>query len=181
MISKNSLNSCMNSLKNYFQNQTKPVQKTLPLCIVSSALSGSFNMPDLITKMSEINKISFNGNENKLSRFLYSKNFQIDDSMWRNYSNFLFDSLREKGLQDKDNLQVNVDFTTIENKFLILTASVIYGNLTYPLFFSMRNYPKKAGQYDHKKNGDGFLKSAKTLAFKGLSIRNCWRSGLWNF
>lgn len=163
---KNNIESSINLLQKYFQNQTKPVQKRLPLYIVASALSGVFSIKELVQKICEINGKSLSGNENSLIKFLDSDNFQVDEKFWRNYINFLFDSFAEKGLKNGDNLQINVDITTIEDKFLILHSSVIFDKINYPLYFSMRIYPKKSGQYDHKKFEEAFIKMLVQLLSK---------------
>ena len=166
---KNNIESSINLLQNYFQNQTKPVQKRLPLYIIASALSGVFNIKEIVQKTCKINDKSFSGNENSLVNFLDSNNFQVDEKFWRSYLNFLFDSFREKGLKDGDELQINIDSTTIEDKFLILHSSIIFNNINYPLYFSMRIYPKKSGQYNHKLFEGAFMKMLKQLLSKNYN------------
>lgn len=97
--------------------------------------------------------------------YLDSDSFQIDDKMFRNYLNFLFDSLEEKGLKRGDNLQINIDCTTIEDKFLILHASIIFDNINHPLYFSMRKSPNKA-KFNHKLLEKSFIGSLKHLLSK---------------
>jgi transposase len=59
-----------------------------------------------------------------------------------------------------------VDFTTHENYFLILTASLIIENRAVPLYFTMRNYPKTRGSYDHKRMEMAFLKGLRHILSK---------------
>ena len=163
---KNNIDFIQTSLQKYFQNQTKPVQKTLPLVILSSALSGSFCITEIATKMQDITKISYSGNENKLLRFLTSTTFQTNEKTWRNYFNFLFDSLREKGLKNSENLQINVDMTSEKNNLLILSASIIYQNVNYPLYFSMVKYPKREDNFSQKNFEKAFINMLKQLLSK---------------
>ena len=93
MQSINATSKVQNQIENYFQNQSKPVKERLSLSILSAVHSGKFNTHDIISKMCEINGNNFDGNESKLTRFLDSEHFQIDEQMCRNYINFLFDSL----------------------------------------------------------------------------------------
>ena len=53
--------------------------------------------------------------------------------MFRNSANFLFDSLREKGLKDDTCLQINID-SSVEEKFLILQASIVFDDINYPIY-----------------------------------------------
>jgi hypothetical protein len=56
---------------------------------------------------------------------LNDPNFEIDDSFWRCDGNMILDCLREKhGLKDGDNIQLNVDYTMINDDFWILRMSI---------------------------------------------------------
>ena len=72
---KDNIISSISLLQTYFENQTKPVQKRLPLYILSAALSGVFNIKELVQKTCEINHKSLSGNENSFINFLDSNNF----------------------------------------------------------------------------------------------------------
>jgi hypothetical protein len=158
-------------LQSYFTNQTKPVQKQLPHWISCMALCGKFNTQEMVRKACEINHKCFSTNENNLLSLLNSDNLQIDDQMFRNYLNFIFDFFREQGLQNNALLQINVDCTTIRDKFLILQASIIYNNTNYPLYFSLRITPGKGCNFDHKLLEAAFIKAIK----HGLSKKYRYR------
>jgi len=114
--------------------------------------------------MANVNKQSFKTNEKRGNRFLQDINFQIDDFMFRKYFNLLFDALRERiKLKFNDNIQINVDYTSIEDYFLILMASVKFGTRAVPLYFSMRLYPKRKNQMDQKKMESSFIKALRHL------------------
>lgn len=63
-------------------------------------------------------------------------------------------------------IPINVDFTTIEDRFLVLFASIPLAGRAIPLYFSMRKYPKKDGQYDHKQMENAFLRELRKLLSK---------------
>jgi hypothetical protein len=100
-----------------------------------------------------------------LYRLLRDQSFQIDDSIWRCHCNMVFDFLREKeGLKNGDNININMDYTTIEDDFLILTASInIAKEKGVVLFFTTRLYPKRKRQMDQKKMELAFFKGLKHI------------------
>jgi len=82
----------------------------------------------------------------------------------------VFDLLSEQQLiTDGQKVYIQVDFTSNEDYFLILSASVIVNNRSVPLYFTMRNYPKRKYQYDHKKMEMAFLKGLKHALSKKYS------------
>ncbi len=66
-------------------------------------------------------------------------------------------------ISSKKPIFINVDFTTKQDNFLILSASIPFMKRGIPLFFTMRNYPQKAGQLDQKKMELAFIKGLKHL------------------
>jgi hypothetical protein len=104
-------------------------------------------------------------------RLLKDNTFQVDDSFWRNHINMIFDNLVEKqGLRPGDNIQINVDYTTINDDFLILAASInIAEEKDIMLYFTMRNYPKRKNQMNQKKMELAFFKGLKHVLSKKYS------------
>jgi hypothetical protein len=88
-----------------------------------------------------------------------NSDLQLNDKFWRLYNDMLFAFFEEKmQLKAGDTLQINVDFTSNEDKHLVLMASlVVNGEKAVMLYFSMRNYPKKKGQLDQKKMEHAFF------------------------
>lgn len=83
----------------------------------------------------------------------------------------VFDLMLEQNLIKKgDTIYIQIDFTSNEYYFLILSASVIVNNRSVPLYFIMRNYPKRKDQYDHKKMENSSLKGLK----HALSKQYCY-------
>lgn len=71
--------------------------------------------------MSPLNGGSFKTNEKRSNRLLQDENFQIDDATFRKYIKLLFDAMRERNLLNiGDNIQINVDYTSDTDEFLIL-------------------------------------------------------------
>ena len=120
--------------------------------------------------MSIINGQSFKTNEKRGNRLLQDENFQIDDTTFRMYINLLFDAMCERNLlKIGDNIQINVDYTSDTDEFLILMASVHFCGKSVPLFFSIRNYPRKKDQFDQKKMEFSFIKALRHVLSKKYS------------
>lgn len=117
--------------------------------------------------MCKANSKSFNTNERGINYLLNNDKFQIDDHYWRMHVDMVFTLMTEQGVLEKDGkVFIQVDFTSQEDDFLILCASIVVHNCSVPLYFSMRNYPRKKGQYDHKKMEVAFLKALKHILSK---------------
>lgn len=100
-------------------------------------------------------------------RFLQDEKFQIDDSFWRCHINLIFDVLKENNIiATGDTIQINVDFTTHEDHFLILSASILLYDKAITIYFTSRKYPKKKGQMSHTKMESAFLKGLKHILSK---------------
>lgn len=78
------------------------------------------------------------------------------------HTNMIFDLMMEQGLTKiGEKIYIQVDFTSYEDNFLILSASIIVNNRAVPLYFTMRNYPRKKNKYNHKKMELAFIKGLK--------------------
>ena len=56
-----------------------------------------------------------------------------------------------------------LDFTSSTDNFVILSASIPFQGRAIPLYFSMRNYPKKKNSMNQKKMEEAFIKELKHL------------------
>ena len=102
---------------------------------------------------------AFNTSEKGLMYLLSNDKLQIDDHFWRLHCRMVFDFLREQeAICEEVPINIQVDFTSDTDDFLILCASILIGDRAVPLFFTMRNYPKRKGSYDHAKMEGAFLK-----------------------
>ena len=106
----------------------------------------------------------------QITALLQDENFQIDDTTFRMYINLLFDAMRKRNLlKIGDNIQINVDYTNNTDEFLILMASVHFCAKSVPLFFSIRNYPRRKNQFDQKKIEPSFIKALRHALSKKYS------------
>lgn len=151
----------------YFGDLKSHTTNNLSYLVEGIMRSGTASVWHSAQAMSAINGQSFKTNEKRGNRLLQDESFQIDDSTFRMYINLLFDAMRErKLLKTGDNIQINVDYTSDTDKFLILMASVHFENKSVPLFFSIRNYPKKKDQFDQKKMESSFIKGLRHILSK---------------
>ena len=151
-------------MENYFKGLKCTTLRNFAYLVEGLIRSGRASVWHIAQAMANINKQSFKTNEKRGNRFVQDVNFQVDDSLFRKYVNVLFDALRERTkLNINDNIQINVDYTSIEDHFLILMASIKFGARAVPLYFSMRLYPKRKGQMDQKKMESSFIKALRHL------------------
>jgi hypothetical protein len=137
--------------------------------VIQGVLRAGSSSTGLISQQISLAKdINFASADSYVYRFLKDDSFQIDDSFWRCHTNMLYQLLEEKhGLKQGDNIEINVDYTTINDDFLILMASVtIAGEKDIALYFTMRNYPKRKNQMDQKKMELAFFKGLRHVLSK---------------
>lgn len=158
------LDSAQLLLQNRFLKQRKSVQKNIALSVLSLIKSESCSLPEIAVSMSTINNATAASNELRISRFLQSKEFQIDDSLWRSHVSIIFDLLQERGfLENNKIIAINVDFTSSTDEFFILSASIPFGGRALPLYFSIRNFPKKKANFNQIKMEESFIKELQHL------------------
>jgi len=136
--------------------------------IITAMLScSSSNTAKIATAMSKLNNKNFKTNDIALYRFLKNEKFQIDEALWRCHIKMLFTLLKEhKIIKKGDKIPIKIDFTTSENDFLILCASVILADKAIPIFFTMRCYPVRKDMIDQKRMERAFLKCLKNFLSK---------------
>lgn len=156
--------------KDCFAKQGKIFCKHLQNNITAIMQCGEANTYSIARQLSKTNGKSFKTNEMAIYRFLQDKDFQIDDSFWRCHVNLIFESLKENGLiKIGDKLQVNIDFTSHENNFLILSASILLEDKAITIYFTSRKYPKKKGSISYKKMEASFIKGLRHVLSKKYS------------
>jgi len=154
-------------IEHYFSKYSDSFLTNLGFMIKSMLRSGSCNTSELARVMNHETKESFKANDMRIYRFLQNKFFQIDDKLWRGYFQILFGAMEERALiRSGDQISIKVDFTTSLDHFLILSASVDFNGRSIPLYFTMRNYPKRSGQMDQKKMEEAFIKGLRHLLSK---------------
>lgn len=150
----------------FFKNGIKFVEN---FALLTKAIlkTGTCNSSELSASLCPDTKQNQKANEMRIQRFLQNKNFQIDDAIWRKYTSFVFDLTRERGLINKgDNILIKIDYTSETDNFLILMASLEFGEKTIPIFFTMRNFPKKKGVFDKIKMEEAFIKGLRHILSK---------------
>lgn len=151
-------------IKEHFLGIKETTLKNLGYAVEGIIRSGRASIWHAAQAMSAVNNENFKTNEKRGNRLLQDVNFQIDDSMFRKYIKILFKALRERNMiRGRERIQINVDYTTKNNDFLILTSSIKFGNRAVPLYFSMRLYPKRKNQSDQKKMESSFIKALRHL------------------
>ena len=151
----------------YFYKSGNVFCNNLSLIIPAILRSGSANTALIAKEMSKYNGKDFHTNDIYLSRFLQSDKFQIDDTFWRNHTNLIFDFMSEQNLiNNTDPIQINIDFTSHEDYFLILSASLIINNKAVMLYFTTRLYPKTKDKLDLKKMEEAFIKGLRHVLSK---------------
>ncbi len=155
----------MNSISfRCFGKLGRPFCKNLSLIVTGMMRCCSSNSTKIALEMQKDTGLSFKSNEIRFARFLQYKVFQVNDTLWRMYLKLLFGLLNErKSLKEGSKININVDFTTIKDYFLILSASVNIGSRAVPLYFTMRNYPRRQGMLNQKKMEEAFIKGLRHI------------------
>lgn len=133
-------------LNQYFAGLGVSLSKSFTRYTSGAISACSFSTHEIARHVSKVTNHDFNTSEKGLNYLLNNNKFQIDDHYWRKHINMIFDLMVEQNLIKKyQPIYIQVDFTSHEDYFLILAASVIINNRAVPLYFTMRNYPKKKG------------------------------------
>ena len=128
----------------------------------------SSNTSAMARALSLMNGQSFTTNDMPLYRFLSNSHFQIDAVLWRRSMQRVFSLLIEQGRIGKkgDERLIALDVTSTGDDCLILSAALIVDELPIPLYCSMRSYPQRKNQMDHKKMERAFLHALRHLLSK---------------
>lgn len=157
----------LNIINDKFCSINKYVSKHLEKVVFATMKCASASTYEIVREMCRENGKTFKTNISTIDRLLQNSNMQIDDTWWRNHINLLFELLEEKNIINiKEKIQINIDFTSSEDYFLILSASLIIDDKAITLYFSTRNYPKKKGAISQIKMEKAFIKSLKHLLSK---------------
>ncbi len=155
----------LETLKVNFGKINQVIANNVLRAVEAMVLCSSSNTSKIARELSRIYGTSFKTNDVWLYRLLEHQNFQIDDNFWRCYIKTIFKILQEQGEigNQNDKILINIDFTSDRDDFLILCASITLGDNAIPLYFSMRNYPRRKNQYDHKKMEIAFIKALRHI------------------
>jgi hypothetical protein len=155
----------MEIIKKNFRKYKDKFGERLSRVVKGMIKGGKANTNKIAEEIARADNIKVDSAWMFVHRLLSDKLFQIDDKFWRCHFKTIFCLLTEnKMIKSGGNIQINVDFTTIKDNFLILVASVnIAGEKDVLLYFSSRSYPKKPGRMDQKKMELAFFKELKHL------------------
>lgn len=151
----------------FYSKTGKVFNKNFSEIITAMLSSSSSNTAKIAVEMSKLNNKSFKTNDIALYRFLKNEKFQVDESLWRCHIKMIFTLLKEhKIIKNGDKIPIKIDFTTSEDNFLILCASIIVADKAVPIFFTMRRYPVRKDMVDQKRMERAFLKCLKNFLSK---------------
>jgi hypothetical protein len=157
----------LESIESHFSNQYKKIRENIALVAYSMIRCQRMNTGEIARQMGEVNGLGFKANDMKIYRLLQSKNFQVDDRLWRGYVRLFFKLIKEHDVEQTGHFFINVDYTTDTDDFLILCASLQFQGQLIPLYFSMRKSPKREGMHDQKKLETAFFKALRHVLPKG--------------
>lgn len=152
----------LENLSKYFSKIEKTLMNNLFWVVEAMMKSCSANTSQIALALSQLKQISFKASDMSIYRLLGNPKFEIGGTLFRCYIKLIFALLEERTqLKPRDKVYLQVDFTSERAHFLILVASVLFHGKAIPIYFSIRNYPKKEGQYDQKKMELAFIRALK--------------------
>ena len=163
MKTQNNTDQFLDTLASYFKKEHKKVRNNIALSAYAILRSETVNTAEIARHMGEVNNLNFKSNDMRIYRLLKSKNFHVNDRLWRGHISLLFNLMKESGLKKGKEIVINVDFTSDRDDYLILCASIVFQEESIPIYFSMRNYPKRSGMFDQKKMEEAFFKALRHL------------------
>ena len=153
----------LEGLMKYFSIMGDILSKNMMLVLKAMMKSVTANTAQITLALSQQEKKNYKASEMQVYRLLSNQNFKIGKNLFRGYIKAIFALLIERGkLKEGDRVYIQVDFTSERDNFLILAASILISNKAIPLYFSMRIYPKKKGQYNQKKMESAFIQALRS-------------------
>lgn len=152
----------LEGLKQYFSKLEETLCRNILWTVTAMLKSGSANTSKIALALSQLKGISFKAGDMAVYRLLSNPVFKVGRKLLRCYVKLIFTLLQERTeLKKGDTVHLQIDFTSERDNFQILVASVLLRDKAIPLYFSMRRYPKKKGQYDQKKMEKAFIEALK--------------------
>lgn len=154
----------LEAMKANFSRVDKTISRGVLQVVEAMIKCSSSNTSKVIRQLSSMNNKSFKTNDVWLYRLFDSRKFQVDDNFWRGYIKSIFQILKEQDeIKKNEKILINIDFTSDRDDFLILCASVMLGGNAVPIYFSIRNYPKRKNQHNQKKMELAFIKALRHI------------------
>jgi hypothetical protein len=159
-------NEFSSKIGSFFTKYGVCFRKDLSLLAFGLLRCGQANGQEIARALGAITGRSFKTNDMRVYNMLKNDKFQVDEALWRCHFKLVFSFLTEQGLQPGDHLHITIDTTSVRDDFLILTASVRFKQHSFPLYFSMRNYPHRPAQMDQQKFEGAFFKALRHMLSK---------------
>ena len=151
---------CLSSYFNsFFGKRGVDFCKSLSAVTLGMMRECSCSTGAISTAISAISGKSFSAADKQI-RYLFSNiKFQVDDQLWRCYLKMIFAFLVEGGyIKTSSKIYIQIDYTSLDNDFLILSASIVFRAKAVPIFFTMRRYPKRKNMTNLIKMEKAFIK-----------------------
>ena len=126
-------NEFLTTISKYFIKENKKIRENIALSAYAILRSEKINTAEIARYMQEVNNQPFKTNDMRVYRLLQSKNFQVNDRLWRGYLKLLFKLLKEFGLKKGASIAINIDYTTDRDDFLILCAAIQFQGQSIPI------------------------------------------------
>lgn len=142
----------------FFPKYSRDYHKSLSAIVTGIIHSVSCSTGAIATAISSFSGKNFSASDKQIRYFLSNVKFQIDDALWRCYLKLVFSFLSEGGYIKKgQRIFIQVDFTSKNNDFQILCASIVFRGRAVPIYFTTRLYPKRKGSFDQIKMEKSFV------------------------
>jgi hypothetical protein len=143
----------------YYSKRGLDFCKSFSAIVIGMMHSCSCSTGAIATSIAEISGKGFSAADKQIRYLLSNIKFQVDDLLWRCYLKMIFDFLSEGGyIKTTRKIYIQLDFTTIDNDFLILVASIAFRGKAVPIYFTMRRYPKRKDMLNQIKMETAFIK-----------------------
>jgi hypothetical protein len=153
-----------------FSKESRAFHDRLSRIIAGLLISTSVSTTQIAKAIQKVFGLKFETAVRCIERLLKDNVFQFGDRLWRQYVNAVLSHCEDVHLLDQNGLLlINVDFTSIEDKVMVLTASVMINQeKSIMLYMDTRSYPKKSGQFNQKKMEEAFFNELRHLLSRKL-------------
>jgi len=161
-ISKIDIYCLSHYFSSYFSKRGMGFCKSLSAMVIGMMHSCSSSTGAISTSISAISGKCFTASDSQIRYLLSNIKFQIDDQLWRCYLRMIFAFLAEGGyIKTSSKIYIQLDYTSIDNDFLVLSASIAFRGKSVPIYFSMRRYPKRKNMTNLMKMEKAFIKGLR--------------------
>jgi len=173
-------------LKLTFNRFSRPQLKNLSDVIVALFFNKSFALREIASKMPGESNV-----KHKLKRLVYFlDSFKLDDTFFKSYIKTLF-ALPSFRFRKRKYLTILLDFTTLLDDFLILSASISFKGRSIPVYIKV--WKGVHEHYDYKGRVEEFIKHLSNLlpkqnyeliadrGFQGYDMIQIFKNSGWDY